>query len=602
MKKLFMSLIAVTMMFTNVTSSFAVDYGEELQNQPKKNYTQTFSDVSESYWAFPYIEEMVERGVLSGYPNGKFYPYNNVSRAEFAKIMVTSSGTLLSHDSTDSTQYFQDVPASHWAHPYISSAMYYLTGYNTPYGNYYYPDQPALREDIAVALVKLKGYDLLGADESILTTMFTDASSISSDAKKYVAVAVERGLISGYEDNTFKGQSSITRAEAATLLWRAYQYGNDNKFVPSINNDDLSNTNPTIAPITEPVEEPTPKPIKTPRPVKTPEPTEEPTPTPEPTEEPTPTPIPATEKPWEIITIDDAYLDDEMSHEYMTYDSNNNYVYYYDQRKNYINIYDVDNDKIVPYIDCSSLYIIEDTNEVVTEIPPTEKGNYYKNIGILEIEYDNYAERLYVKVIPGRLTDIGGLSDKYVSGGWEHVVLFYIDSNRNISNSYYCGEFDVYGICEQGIISPSDNMYKIFDRETYEELYEIPRLKAINSSVMVSSDKWYLLRHVNGDSLALCSYDYQQLVKMRDIGRCEYCAMNSNNFYGWDMDRRIIRCDLNGNLSILVDIDNDIKIKDMRPMKITSYNHSEYKMIVTDDENNIIFADDTHLRVIRRVG
>lgn len=597
MKKLFMSLIAVTMMFTNVTSSFAVNYGEELQNQPKKNYTQTFSDVSESYWAFPYIEEMVERGVLSGYPNGKFYPYNNVSRAEFAKIMVTSSGTLLSHDSA---QYFQDVPASHWAHPYISSAMYYLTGYSTPYGNYYYPDQPALREDIAVALVKLKGYDLLGADESILTTMFTDASSISSDAKKYVAVAVERGLISGYEDNTFKGQSSITRAEAATLLWRAYQYGNDNKFVPSINNDDLSNTNPTIAPITEPTEESIPKPIKTPRPVKTPEPTEEPTPTPEPTEEPTPTPIPATEKPWEIITIDDAYLDDEMSHEYMTYDSNNNYVYYYDQRKNYINIYDVDNDKIVPYIDCSSLYIIEDTNEVVTEIPPTEKGNYYKNIGILEIEYDNYAERLYLKAIPGRLSDIGGLSDKYVSGGWEHVVLFYIDSNRNISNSYYCGEFNMYGICEQGIISPSDNMYKIFDRETYEELYEISHFGAINSSIIVSSDKWYLLRHVNGGPLALYSYDYQKLVKMRDMGGCEYCGMNSNNFYGWNMDRQIIRCDLNGNLSVLVDIDNDIKIKDMRP--ITIHNHSEYKMIVTDDENNIIFADDTHLRVIRRVG
>ena len=208
-------------MFANITSSLAVDYGEELQNQPNKTYTRTFSDVPESYWAFSYIEEMVDRGVLSGYPNGRFYPDNNVSRAEFAKIMVTAGGILLSYDST---QYFQDVPISHWSHPYVSSAMYYLTGYNTPYGNYYYPDQAALREDIAVALVKLKGYDLLGADESILTTMFTDASSISSDAKKYVAVAVERGLISGYEDNTFKGQSSITRAEAATLLWRAYQY------------------------------------------------------------------------------------------------------------------------------------------------------------------------------------------------------------------------------------------------------------------------------------------------------------------------------------------------------------------------------------------
>lgn len=76
------------------------------------------------------------------------------------------------------------------------------------------------------------------------------------------------------------------------------------------------------------------------------------------------------------------------------------------------------------------------------------------------------------------------------------------------------------------------------------------------------------------------------------------CSMNSNNFYGWNTDNRIIRCDLNGNLSILVDADNDVEIKDMRSISFGD----ESKMIVTDDENNIIFADDTHLRVIRRVG
>lgn len=602
-KLLSMMLTAVMTMSSLTMAAYAVDYSAEYPDKPTANYSQTFNDVPKSHWGFSYIGAMVQRGVLDGYPDGNFYPDNTVTRAEFAKIMMCVAKRPVYWPSY---KYFQDVETDAWYAPYVHSAYPFLSGYVYGEDNrYYMPDEPALREDIAVALVKLKGYDTAGADTSILTTMFTDVSSISLDARKYVAVAVDRGLVSGYDDKTFRGQASITRAEAAAMLWRAYQYGNDNKvfddeYYDGGNNyyDDDDNTDTSSVRFT-----PTPEPIKTPRPVKTPEPTEEPTPTPEPTEEPTPTPIPATEKPWEVITIDDAYLDDEMSHDYMTYDSNNNYIYYYDQRKNYINIYDVNNDEVIPYLDCSSLYIIEDTNEVVTEIPPTEKGNYYKNIGILEIEYDNYAERLYVKVIPGRLTDIGGLSDKYVSGGWEHVVLFYIDSNRNISNSYYCGEFNMYGICEQGIIdSSSSNVYKIFDRETYEELYEIPHLNAINSSVMVSSDKWYLLRHVNGDSLALCSYDYQQLVKMRDIGRCEYCAMNSNNFYGWDMDRRIIRCDLNGNLSILVDIDNDIKIKDMRPMKITSYNHSEYKMIVTDDENNIIFADDTHLRVIRRVG
>ena len=90
-----------------------------------------------------------------------------------------------------------------------------------------------IREDIAVALVKLKGYDISVADLGMLSTMFSDYDSISETAKRYVAVAVARGLVSGYEDGTFKGQQSITRAEAATLIWRANQYGADNKILGS---------------------------------------------------------------------------------------------------------------------------------------------------------------------------------------------------------------------------------------------------------------------------------------------------------------------------------------------------------------------------------
>lgn len=594
-KLLSMMLTAVMTMSSLTMAAYAVDYSAEYPDKPTANYSQTFNDVPKSHWGFSYIGAMVQRGVLDGYPDGNFYPDNTVTRAEFAKIMMCAAKRPVYWPSY---KYFQDVETDAWYAPYVHSAYPFLSGYVYGEDNrYYMPDEPALREDIAVALVKLKGYDTAGADTSILTTMFTDVSSISLDARKYVAVAVDRGLVSGYDDKTFRGQASITRAEAAAMLWRAYQYGNDNKvfddeYYDDGNNyyDDDDNTDTSSVRFT-----PTPEPIKTPRPVKTPEPTEEPTPTPEPTEEPTPTPIPATEKPWEVITIDDAYLDDEMSHDYMTYDSNNNYIYYYDQRKNYINIYDVNNDEVIPYLDCSSLYIIEDTNEVVTEIPPTEKGNYYKNIGILEIEYDNFAERLYVKAIPGRLSDIGGLSDKFVSG---YVVLFYVDSNGNTSNSYECGDLYIYGICEQGIISPSGGVYEILDRETYEELYSDRNLHAIMSSIMVSNNKWYFLSYSNHGHLLFSTYDYRQIENVRDIGLCMRCSMNSNNFYGWNTDNRIIRCDLNGNLSILVDADNDVEIKDMRSISFGD----ESKMIVTDDENNIIFADDTHLRVIRRVG
>ena len=226
MKKLVSIILAVTMMMG--ISAYAVEYGEELKNMPKHTYEQKFSDVPKSYWAFDYIAELANDGVINGYPDGKFYPENNVQRAEFAKIMLLAAGIKVK--SVDYSS-FDDVDVNEWYCPYVESAKEFLTGYNYDGRAMYLPEKVAIREDIAVALVKLKGYDISVADLSILKTMFKDYESISESAKRYVAVAVERGLVSGYEDGTFKGQQSITRAEAATLIWRANQYGADNKIM-----------------------------------------------------------------------------------------------------------------------------------------------------------------------------------------------------------------------------------------------------------------------------------------------------------------------------------------------------------------------------------
>ena len=238
MKKLISAILSITFLLNISIFANVIDYGEELENQPNQNYSCNFKDVKKSYWAYDYICEMSNRGVLSGYPNGYFYPDNYVTRGEFAKIITVASNNNIRNTEISS---FYDVSVDDWYSPYIEASKYYLTGFNENDKMMYYPNSNALREDIAVALVKLKGYDTTGFDLSILKAMFTDWQSISSDAQKYVAVAVEKGLISGYDDNTFRGQSPITRAEAATLLWRAYQYGNGNKVTTdSIN---ISNNN-----------------------------------------------------------------------------------------------------------------------------------------------------------------------------------------------------------------------------------------------------------------------------------------------------------------------------------------------------------------------
>ena len=238
-KKILATAITAVVALTSVLPVSAIDYGKEYENKPSGTYDVKFKDVSRNYWAFEYIGEMQKRGIINGYPDGKYYPDNYVERCEFAKIMVGAAG-LRTGDA--SGEYFADVKYNDWFYEYVETAKEYLTGYKSFGQNYFRPNNYALREDIAVALVKLKGYDTKNTDQNILQTMFSDYDSISASAKPYVATAVDRGLVSGYDDGTFKGQDSITRAEAAAMLWRAYQYGNDNKTTEVSDNSNNSQT------------------------------------------------------------------------------------------------------------------------------------------------------------------------------------------------------------------------------------------------------------------------------------------------------------------------------------------------------------------------
>jgi hypothetical protein len=248
-KKVVSALIAILMIFTLTGTIFAapVKYGEELQNMPQNTPTVSFTDLPNTHWAYKYIAEMVNKKVLEGYPDHKFRPDNTISRAEFATIIVKAAGLQAKKVNYSS---FSDVKVTDWYSPWIETAKDYLTGYRAANGEYIYnPTAPALREDITVAIVKLKGYDAARlANRSIIEAMFKDYEGISESAKDYVAIAVENGLVSGYPDETFRPQNSITRAEAAALLWRAFMYGNDNKGVGGSG----SSPTTTTPPVTEP--------------------------------------------------------------------------------------------------------------------------------------------------------------------------------------------------------------------------------------------------------------------------------------------------------------------------------------------------------------
>lgn len=178
-----------------------------------------WSDMDDSHWANSAVMRMADLGILGGYADGTFRPDNDVSRDEFATMMVR---TLQLDVSQGVKSSFSDVADNYWALPYIEAAKGYLTGYLNSQGQYTFkPSAKAVREDMAVALVKALGYSIDSANLSLLDD-YTDAGNISDNLKPYVALAIENGLMSGVVDadgnKTFSPMSDITRAEAAALL------------------------------------------------------------------------------------------------------------------------------------------------------------------------------------------------------------------------------------------------------------------------------------------------------------------------------------------------------------------------------------------------
>jgi hypothetical protein len=165
---------------------------------------------------------MYENGIVEGAGNGQFLPTRSVSRDEYAKMMVlTLKLELINPDGPS----FLDIKKGSWQYKYVETAKPYMTGFRTSAGDYFRPSQKAVREDMAVALVKALGFGNETADLDVLS-QFADASTISPNLKKYVAIAVKHGLMEGYDKNgkrVFGAKEGLDRASAATLLYKAFK-------------------------------------------------------------------------------------------------------------------------------------------------------------------------------------------------------------------------------------------------------------------------------------------------------------------------------------------------------------------------------------------
>jgi len=173
---------------------------------------ELFSDLSVSHWAFTAVNCLAENFILNGYLDGSFKPENKITRAEFAKIIVSA----LSSYKPDLKSDFSDVPADSWYYTYVSSAysLGLITGY--PDGSFR-PNDNITRADICTIVNRALKFLPDGS-----VSAFTDDSGIPTYARDSVYALAAKGIISGNPDKSFKPTDFATRAQTAKIIYSAF--------------------------------------------------------------------------------------------------------------------------------------------------------------------------------------------------------------------------------------------------------------------------------------------------------------------------------------------------------------------------------------------
>lgn len=176
----------------------------------------SFPDVSSSYWAATFIQELVNRGIIAGFPDGSFRPEEPVTRAQFAAMLSKA----FQKSAIRQPSSFNDVPSTYWAIQAIQEA--YTTGFMAgfPDGSFK-PELNIPRAQVLVALANGLNYTTTGSVETVLA-FYNDASAIPNFARPSIAAATEKQLVVNYPDvKTLAPNEVATRAEVAAFIYQA---------------------------------------------------------------------------------------------------------------------------------------------------------------------------------------------------------------------------------------------------------------------------------------------------------------------------------------------------------------------------------------------
>ncbi|MDG0794042.1 Ig-like domain-containing protein [Cohnella ginsengisoli] len=180
-----------------------------------------FADVN-GHWAKKSVDNMGSRMVINGIDNDRFSPDTEITRAEFAAIIVRGLGIGLNQNQGA----FSDVQSADWYSAAVQTAYAYqlINGFED---GTFRPNDKLTREQAIAILAKAMTITNGSAATAVTEAAaegtlrsYKDADEAAPWARRGIASSIQAGVILGRSASSLAPKANITRAEVAVIVER----------------------------------------------------------------------------------------------------------------------------------------------------------------------------------------------------------------------------------------------------------------------------------------------------------------------------------------------------------------------------------------------
>ncbi|NLA86951.1 MAG: hypothetical protein GX847_06630 [Clostridiales bacterium] len=200
--------------------------------------TRTFPDVNAGDWYYEDVMQLTRFGIISGKWDGNFYPDDDVRRGEFIKMIAIACEYLYTYTPSTGMHWAEE----HWnilndggvmdvvesdsngkqtEYPLIKKDYYELEKYMNRYEMAY------LINRVLYTVYYENPMELKSSGDSFVDYI-NDYDAVDLSYRGSVEQVYMKVILTGYTDGTFRGDKTLSRAEAAAVIMRLL-YGGKRK-------------------------------------------------------------------------------------------------------------------------------------------------------------------------------------------------------------------------------------------------------------------------------------------------------------------------------------------------------------------------------------